>query len=56
MIIGDFVEAVITSGTTGGSTPPKPSSQGGVKDWIKSAFFITVFIIITMHWCGFILS
>ena len=36
MIIGVKVEAVIPSGTTCGSSPPKPSSQGNVKDWINN--------------------
>ena len=35
MIIGDIVEAVIpTTGGTG-TTPPKPPSKEGVKDWVK---------------------
>ena len=36
MIIGVIVEAVIPSGTIGGSSPHKPSSQDDVKDWIKN--------------------
>ena len=36
MIIGAIVEAVIPSGTTSGSTLPKPSSQGDVKDLIQN--------------------
>ena len=32
VIIGVIVEAVIPSDTTGGTTPPKPSSQADVKD------------------------
>ena len=35
MIIGVIVEAVIPSGGTGGTTPPKPSPKSGVKDWVK---------------------
>ena len=36
MIIGVIFEAVIPSGTTSGSTPPKPSSQGHVKYWMEN--------------------
>ena len=35
MIFGVNFEAVIPSGTTSGSTSPKPSSQCDVKDWIN---------------------
>ena len=34
MIIGVIVEAVIPT-TGGGTTPPKPPSKEGVKDWVK---------------------
>ena len=34
MIIGVKVEAVIPT-TGGGTTPPKPPSKEGVKDWVK---------------------
>ena len=34
MIIGVIVEAVIPT-TGGGTTPPKPTSKEGVKDWVK---------------------
>ena len=36
MIIDVIVDVVNPSGTTSSSTPPKPSSQGDVKDWIKN--------------------
>ena len=34
MIIGVIVEAIIPT-TGGGTTPPKPPSKAGVKDWVK---------------------
>ena len=34
MIIGVIVQAVIPT-TGGGTTPPKPPSKEGVKDWVK---------------------
>ena len=38
MIIGVIVEAVIPT-TGGGTTPPKPPSKEGVKDWVKKQLY-----------------
>ena len=40
MIIGVIVEAVIPSGTTGGSSPHKNSSQDDVEDWISCIILV----------------